>query len=135
MLISVNDRDKAELAEVARGFLYCGFQIIATEGTYSALTAAGIPAQRVAKINEGRPNVLDRITNGDVTLIVNTPLGKKGAVDDSYIRKAAIKGRVPYVTTMAAAKATVEGIKAALDPETRQVKSLQEFHAEIVDAE
>lgn len=135
VLISVNDRDKAELAEVARGFLSCGFQIIATEGTYSALTAAGIPAQRVAKINEGRPNVLDRITNGDVTLIVNTPLGKKGATDDSYIRKAAIKGRVPYVTTMAAAKATVEGIKAALDPETRQVKSLQEFHAEIVDAE
>ena len=79
--------------------------------------------------------MLDRITNGDVTLIVNTPLGKKGATDDSYIRKAAIKGRVPYVTTMAAAKATVEGIKAALDPETRQVKSLQEFHAEIVDAE
>ena len=135
VLISVNDRDKAELAEVARGFLSCGFQIIATEGTYNALTAAGIPAQRVAKINEGRPNVLDRITNGDVTLIVNTPLGKKGATDDSYIRKAAIKGRVPYVTTMAAAKATVEGIKAALDPETRQVKSLQEFHAEIVDAE
>ena len=135
VLISVNDRDKAELAEVARGFLSCGFQIIATEGTYSALTAAGIPAQRVAKINEGRPNVLDRITNGDVTLIVNTPLGKKGATDDSYIRKAAIKGRVPYVTTMAAAKATVEGIKAALDPETRQVKSLQEFHAAITDAE
>ena len=135
VLISVNDRDKAELAEVARGFLSCGFQIIATEGTYNALTAAGIEAQRVAKINEGRPNVLDRITNGDVTLIVNTPLGKKGATDDSYIRKAAIKGRVPYVTTMAAAKATVEGIKAALDPETRQVKSLQEFHAEIVDAE
>lgn len=135
VLISVNDRDKAELAEVARGFLSCGFQIIATEGTYNALTAAGIEAQRVAKINEGRPNVLDCITNGEVTLIVNTPLGKKGAVDDSYIRKAAIKGRVPYVTTMAAAKATVEGIKAALDPETRQVKSLQEFHAEIVDAE
>ena len=135
VLISVNDRDKAELAEVARGFLSCGFQIIATEGTWNALTAAGLEAQRVAKINEGRPNVLDRITNGDVTLIVNTPLGKKGAVDDSYIRKAAIKGRVPYVTTMAAAKATVEGIKAALDPETRQVKSLQEFHAEIVDAE
>ena len=135
VLISVNDRDKAELAEVARGFLSCGFQIIATEGTWNALTAAGIPAQRVAKINEGRPNVLDRITSGDVTLIVNTPLGKKGATDDSYIRKAAIKGRVPYVTTMAAAKATVEGIKAALDPETRQVKSLQEFHAEIVDAE
>ena len=135
VLISVNDRDKAELEEVARGFISCGFKVIATEGTWNALTAAGIEAQRVAKINEGRPNVLDRITNGDVTLIVNTPLGKKGATDDSYIRKAAIKGRVPYVTTMAAAKATVEGIRAALDPETQAVKSLQEFHAEIADAE
>ena len=135
VLISVNDRDKAELEEVARGFISCGFKIVATEGTWNALTAAGIEAQRVAKINEGRPNVLDCITNGEVTLIVNTPLGKKGATDDSYIRKAAIKGRVPYVTTMAAAKATVEGIRAALDPETQAVKSLQEFHAEIEDAE
>ena len=135
VLISVNDRDKAELAEVARGFLSCGFRLIATAGTHDALSAAGIESERVAKINEGRPNVLDRITNGEVTLIVNTPLGKKGATDDSYIRKAAIKGRVPYVTTMAAAKATVEGIKAAKDPETRGVKSLQEFHAAITDAE
>ena len=135
VLISVNDRDKAELEEVARGFASCGFKIIATEGTYNALTAAGIPAQRVAKINEGRPNVLDSITNGEVSIIVNTPLGKKGAVDDSYIRKAAIKGRIPYMTTMAAAKATVEGIRAANDPDTKGVKSLQEFHAAITDAE
>ena len=79
VLISVNDRDKAELAEVARGFLSCGFRLIATAGTHDALSAAGIESERVAKINEGRPNVLDRITNGEVTLIVNTPLGKKGA--------------------------------------------------------
>ena len=135
VLISVNDRDKAELEEVARGFASCGFRIIATGGTYNALTAAGIPAQRVAKINEGRPNVLDSITNGEVSIIVNTPLGKKGAVDDSYIRKAAIKGRIPYMTTMAAAKATVEGIRAANDPDTKGVRSLQEFHAAITDAE
>lgn len=135
VLISVNDRDKAELEEVARGFASCGFKIIATEGTYNALKAAGIEAQRVAKINEGRPNVLDSITNGEVSIIVNTPLGKKGAVDDSYIRKAAIKGRIPYMTTMAAAKATVEGIRAANDPDTKGVRSLQEFHAAITDAE
>ena len=130
VLISVNDRDKPEVAEVARGFVECGFSIIATGGTYGALAAAGIPAERVAKINGGRPNVLDSITNGKVSIIVNTPLGKKGATDDSYIRKAAVKGRIPYVTTMAAAKATVEGIKAAKAPETRQVKSLQEYHAD-----
>ncbi len=130
VLISVNDRDKPEVAEVARGFVECGFSIIATGGTYGALAAAGIPAERVAKINGGRPNVLDYITNGKVSIIVNTPLGKKGATDDSYIRKAAVKGRIPYVTTMAAAKATVEGIKAAKDPETKQVKSLQEYHAD-----
>ena len=130
VLISVNDRDKPEVAEVARGFVECGFSIIATGGTYGALAAAGIPAERVAKINGGRPNVLDYITNGKVSIIVNTPLGKKGATDDSYIRKAAVKGRIPYVTTMAAAKATVEGIKAAKAPETRQVKSLQEYHAD-----
>ena len=130
VLISVNDRDKPEVAEVARGFVECGFSIIATGGTYGALAAAGIPAERVAKITGGRPNVLDYITNGKVSIIVNTPLGKKGATDDSYIRKAAVKGRIPYVTTMAAAKATVEGIKAAKAPETRQVKSLQEYHAD-----
>ncbi|HIU32799.1 MAG TPA: carbamoyl-phosphate synthase large subunit [Candidatus Caccousia avistercoris] len=130
VLISVNDRDKPEVAEVARGFVECGFSIIATGGTYGALAAAGIPAERVAKINGGRPNVLDYITNGKVSIIVNTPLGKKGATDDSYIRKAAVKGRIPYVTTMAAAKATVEGIKAAKAPETKQVKSLQEYHAD-----
>ncbi len=130
VLISVNDRDKPEVAEVARGFVECGCSIIATGGTYGALAAAGIPAERVAKINGGRPNVLDYITNGKVSIIVNTPLGKKGATDDSYIRKAAVKGRIPYVTTMAAAKATVEGIKAAKAPETKQVKSLQEYHAD-----
>ena len=91
----------------------------------------GIEAEKVCKINEGRPNVLDVISNGKIDMIINTPVGKKGATDDSYIRKAAIKNRVPYMTTMAAAKATVEGIKAVKNGEILSVKSLQEFHDDI----
>lgn len=131
VLISVSDRDKPELVEVARGFAECGFSILATGRTCDMIQAAGIPAQKIAKINEGRPNVLDKITNGKVQLIINTPIGKKGAVDDSYIRKAAIKNKIPYMTTMAAAKATVEAVKSVLRDKALPVKSLQEFHAEI----
>ncbi|MBO5199521.1 MAG: carbamoyl-phosphate synthase large subunit [Lachnospiraceae bacterium] len=131
VLISVGDRDKSELVEVAKSFYEIGFHIVATTKTHEMITAAGIPADKIAKIDEGRPNVLDMITNGKIDLIVNTPLGKKGATDDSYIRKAAIKGRIPYMTTMAAAKATAAGIKAVKAKGTLSVKSLQEFHAEI----
>lgn len=133
VLISVNDRDKAEVVEVAKGFHKCGFEIMATGRTCDTIEAAGIPALKVAKIDEGRPNVLDKITNGSVQIIVNTPRGKKGATDDSYIRKAAIKNKIPYITTMAAAKATVEGIHSAKRDGKLPVKSLQEFHAEITD--
>ena len=130
-LLSIGDRDKAELIEVAKGLHECGFKIIATGRTCDMIREAGIEAEKVAKIDEGRPNVLDVISNGKIDLIVNTPIGKKGASDDSYIRKAAIKNRVAYMTTMAAAKATVEGIKAVKNGEVLPVKSLQEFHAEI----
>lgn len=133
VLLSVNDRDKAELAELARDFHECGFRILATGGCYAFITGAGIPAERVNKLNEGRPDILDKITNGEIDLIINTPIGKRGAQDDSYIRKAAIKNRVSYMTTMAAAQATVEGIKAVKQPESLGVKSLQQFHAEITD--
>ncbi len=133
VLISVNDRDKAELVEVAKGFDECGFSIMATGRTCDMIVEAGIPAQKVWKINEGRPNILDKITNGKIQLIVNTPIGKKGAVDDSYIRKAAVKNKIPYMTTMAAAKATVEGIRSSKRDGKLPVKSLQEFHAEITD--
>ncbi|MCH5188703.1 MAG: carbamoyl phosphate synthase large subunit, partial [Oscillospiraceae bacterium] len=130
VLISVNDRDKAELLEVAKGFIECGFSIVATKGSSDYINANGIPAQTVAKLGEGRPNVLDVITNGEVTMVINTPNDKKGATDDSYIRKGVIKGRIPYMTTMAAAKAAVAGIKA-MQSGDRGVKSLQEFHSEI----
>ena len=133
VLISVNDRDKAEVVDVAKGFYSCGFSIMATGRTCDMIEAAGIPALKVAKIDEGRPNILDMITNGKIQLIVNTPIGKKGASDDSYIRKAAIKHKIPYITTMAAANATVEGIRSAKRDGKLPVKSLQEFHAEITD--
>ncbi|RHP33298.1 carbamoyl-phosphate synthase large subunit [Lachnotalea sp. AF33-28] len=133
VLISVSDRDKPEVVEVAQGFHECGFNILATGRTYEMIVNAGIPAVKIAKINEGRPNILDELTNKKIDIVVNTPIGKKGAVDDSYIRKSAIKGKIPYMTTMAAAKATVEGIRAAKACGTLPVKSLQEFHREITE--
>ena len=135
VLISVSDRNKDELIDIARGYHECGFTVMATEGTYKMIAAAGIPAERVNKINEGRPNILDEITNGRIQLIINTPNDKKGAVDDSYIRKSAIKYRVPYITTMAAANASVLAIQSMKKHKSLPVKSLQSFHAEITDKE
>ena len=131
VLISVSDRDKPELVEVARGIHDCGFKLMATGGTYKMIADAGIPVKKIAKINEGRPNILDAITNGEINLIINTPNDKKGAVDDSYIRKSAIKYRIPYMTTMAAAKATIEGIRAAKSDDVFEIHSLQEYHGMI----
>lgn len=132
VLLSVNDRDKAELIEVAKGFYECGFEIISTMGSGELIEKSGIPVRKVEKLNEGRPNVLDIITNGEVSIVINTPNDKKGAADDSYIRKAVIKGRVPYMTTMAEAKASIAGIKA-MQEKKAGVKSLQEFHSEIAE--
>ncbi|MGN0181709.1 MAG: ATP-grasp domain-containing protein, partial [Candidatus Ornithomonoglobus sp.] len=130
VLISVNDRDKYELTELAQGFIDCGFEIISTKGTAKYLAANGIAAKSVAKLNEGRPNILDVITNKQAAIVINTPNDKKGAADDSYIRKAVIKGRIPYMTTMAEAKACIAGIKA-VQAGNSGVKSLQSFHKEI----
>ena len=130
VLISVNDRDKSELVEVAKGFNECGFKIIATGGTYDMIVAAGIPATKIFKLQQGRPNIMDAITNNEVSIVINTPDDKKGATDDSYIRKGVIKARIPYVTTMAAAKASIAGIKARKKG-AGEVKSLQQYHAEI----
>lgn len=133
VLISVSDRDKPDLLEVAQGFDKAGFNILATGSTYDRIVKAGIKAEKVAKINEGRPSILDFISNKKIDLIVNTPVGKKGAVDDSYIRKAAIKNRIPYFTTMTAAKAAADGICTVKGEGKLPVKSLQEFHSEIKD--
>ncbi len=133
VLISVNRKDKPEAVEVAKLFDEAGFQILATGSTFDAITEAGISAKKVNKLYEGRPNILDLITNGNIDLIVNSPVGKDSVHDDSYLRKAAIKARVPYVTTIAAARATVKGILYAQKNGNADVKSLQLLHREITD--
>ena len=133
VLFSVNRKDRAELADVAKVFADNGFKIVATAGNYDVLTKAGIPATKVNKLSDGRPNILDMITNGDIQLIINSPVGKDSIHDDSYLRKAAIKAKVPYMTTIAAAKATADGINYIKAHGDGQVKSLQELHSEIHD--
>lgn len=131
VLISVNKKDKDEVVEVAKRFAEDGFQIVATEGTYNLITAAGVPAKKAKKMYEGRPNVNDMITNGDFDLIINSPVGKDSVHDDSYLRKAAIKAKTPYITTVAAARVTAEGIHYLKTHKGSEVKSLQELHGEI----
>ena len=131
VLISVNAKDKAEVVEVARSFASDGFKIIATGGTYDLINEAGIQAEKVKKLYEGRPNILDMITNGDIQLIVNSPVGKDSVHDDSYLRKAAIKAKIPYMTTIAAAKATADGIHYVKSNGNGEIKSLQTLHSEI----
>lgn len=133
VLLSVCDRDKPELIETAKAFNSLGFKILATGKSYEMIKDAGIPCERIFKIYEGRPNIADQIANGEIQLIINTPAGKTSAHDDSYIRKAAIKHRVPYITTMAAAKASAEGIRAIKENTHFGVKSLQAHHADISD--
>ena len=131
VLLSVCNRDKSELIEIATAFDDLGFKIIATNGCYKMITEAGIPAERIFKVYEGRPNIPDQIANHEIQLIINTPAGKSSAHDDSYIRKAAIKHKIPYITTMAAAKASAEGIRALIEKTQFGVKSLQDYHADI----
>ncbi|MBO4358856.1 MAG: carbamoyl-phosphate synthase large subunit, partial [Erysipelotrichaceae bacterium] len=130
VLLSVSDLDKIDLIDVAKAFSDLGFKILATGGTYNMITEAGIEAEKVKKIYEGRPNIADMILNGDIDLIINTPAGKTSSHDDSYIRKDAIRQHIPYITTMAAAKASAEGIKAAKE-RSFEVRALQDFHADI----
>lgn len=131
VLLSVCDRDKPELIDIAKAFNKLGFKIIATGKSYQMIKEAGIPCEKIFKIYEGRPNIADEIANGEIQLIINTPAGKTSSHDDSYIRKAAIKHRVPYITTMAAAKASAEGIKSIKENKHFGVKSLQAHHADI----
>ncbi len=128
VLISVNRRDKAEVVEVGRAFKEAGFKILATGNTCALLNEAGIEAKLVKKLYEGRPNVLDFITNGEIDLIINSPVGDDSAHDDSYLRKAAIKKKIPYMTTIAAARATVEGILYVQKAGNGEVHSLQTLH-------
>lgn len=131
VFISVNDKDKEEVVDVARGFAELGFEIVTTKGTHDFLKQNGIGSTEVKKLHEGRPNVLDALTNNKITIVINTPSGQLSQHDDSYIRKTAIKKKIPYFTTLAAASAAVEGIKAHNSASSFVVKSLQEYHKEI----
>ncbi|MDG5799295.1 carbamoyl-phosphate synthase large subunit [Marinilabiliaceae bacterium ANBcel2] len=130
VLITIADRNKDEIVEIASRFKEMGFGIIATKGTRKFLSEKGIASREVMKVHEGRPNIVDLLKNGDINLVINTPAGKQSSFDDSYIRKSAIRHNVLYITTTAAALAATSGIK-----ERRQanysVKSLQDYHKEI----
>jgi carbamoyl-phosphate synthase large subunit len=130
VLMSVSDSDKSAAVEIARRFRALGFSIIATKGTHEFLAKQGIESKPIDKMHEGRPNIVDAITNKEIQLVVNTPIGKRSMYDDSYIRKAAIKYKVPYITTVAAAIASAKGIEAYKKGHG-EVKSLQDYHADI----
>ncbi|MGD8508620.1 MAG: carbamoyl-phosphate synthase large subunit [Syntrophobacterales bacterium] len=130
VLITVSERDRPAVLEVAREFDNLGFKIISTIGTHTFLSENGIQSEHILKMHEGRPNIVDGIKNKEIHLVINTPSGKLSKHDDSYIRKAAIKYKVPYITTLAAALAAARGI-AAYRQGKDSVRSLQEYHAGI----
>ncbi len=131
VLFSVNANDKPQLVEIAKKFHDNGFNILATGTSYDLIVANNIPAKKINKMQEGRPNIVDAIMNKEIQLIVNTPAGKDKIFDDSYIRKNAIKHKVPYITTMAAARASIDGIAAIKSGGSIAVHSLQELHKSI----
>ena len=133
VLLSVNRKDKAEIVEVAKKFEADGFKIVATGSTCDLITEAGVKAEKIKKLYEGRPNVLDAIENGEIDLIINSPVGKDSIHDDSYLRKAAVRKKIPYITTIAAALAAADGIKYMEEGKESEIKSLQTLHAEIKD--
>ncbi len=128
VFLSVNDNDKPTLLPIARKLHDLGFRLLATGGTAAYLNGHGLPVEPVFKVNEGRPNVVDHVVNGDVGLIINTPLGKTSFFDEAALRRAAVTHGVPYTTTLSAASAAVEAIRAMRESEVG-VKSLQEWQA------
>ena len=130
VLITVSTKDRPAVPEVARQFAELGFRIKTTHGTHQFLSSQGIKSELILKVHEGRPNIVDGIKNGEIQLVINTPSGKLSQYDDSYIRKTAIKYKVPYITTLAAAAAAAKGITAYRKGKSG-VKSLQSYHADI----
>ena len=127
-LITISDKDKKKnTLEAVKRLKELGFRVIATSGTKKYLEKNGLDVELINKMQEGRPNIVDAIHNKEINLIINTPIGKTAASDDSYIRKAAIKYKIPYLTTIAAALAASEGIKAYLENKGGVI-SLQEYH-------
>ncbi|MBM5806553.1 MAG: carbamoyl-phosphate synthase large subunit [Cyanobacteria bacterium M_surface_10_m2_179] len=127
VFLSTHDRDKPALLPVAQRLAQLGFRLVATEGTAASLREAGLQVESVLKVHEGRPNIEDAIRSGEIQLVINTPVGRQAAHDDKYLRRAAIDYAVTTVTTLAGARAAVEGI-AALQGEQLQVNALQDIH-------
>jgi len=130
VLITVSQKDRPAVLEVAQEFVRLGFKIKATNGTHRFLFDHGIESEPILKMHEGRPNIVDGIKNGEIHLVINTPSGKLSKEDDSYIRKTAIKYKIPYITTLAAAIAAAKGI-AAYRQGKGSVRSLQSYHGDI----
>ena len=131
ILITVSENERPEVGQVAKCFAELGFTIKATQGTHQYFKSQGIISELILKMHEGRPNIVDSIKNKEIQLVINTPIGKLGQYDDSYIRKAAIKYKIPYITTLAAAFAAANGI-LAFKKGKKEVKSLQEYHRDII---
>lgn len=132
VLITIADRDKNKIIETAQNFRDMGFRIISTGGTRKFLQEHGIPSDLILKVHEGRPNIVDAIKNHEIDLVINTPAGRLSEYDDSYIRKNAIKYKIPYITTTSAALSATKGIKERQNGEYR-VRSLQDYHSSIED--
>jgi len=133
-LLTVNDKDKNELVGIAKRLKNAGFTIYATESTSAFLKNQGIENTLIKKLHEGRPNIVDAIKNKEINLIINTPAGRASKFDDSYIRIMAIQHKIPYITTMSAARASVEAIEAMKEKAVAP-KSLQEYHSQIINGQ
>ena len=127
--LSVNDADKGTAVLLARKLTRLGFTVVATLGTAARLVEVGMKVETVFKVNEGRPNIVDHIKSGEISLIINTPLGRASHYDEQAIRRAALQYSVPCVTTMTGAQALVEAIAACEAQSTPDVHSLQDLHA------
>jgi carbamoyl-phosphate synthase large subunit len=128
IFISVNDHDKAGVLDLARRYSHLGFRLVATEGTANVLEQAGLAVERVFKVKEGRPNVVDLIKGERIQMVINTPRGQDTIFDEKAIRRAAVLARIPTITTLSAAQAAVEGI-AAIQKRQTTVFALQQLHA------
>jgi carbamoyl-phosphate synthase large subunit len=128
IFVTVNDRDKPAVTPIVRRFYEMGFKLFATEGTARFLQQRGVPCERVFKLHEGRPHGIDLIVNGEIQLLINTPMGKDAQVDDYRLRQAAIARRLAYTTTLSAANAACDAI-LSMRSRPGQVRSLQEWHA------
>ena len=127
VLLTVKHADKRHIVSEARALVTLGYELLATDGTYKALSSGGVPVTRVNKVHESRPNIVDLIKNGEIDLILNTPVGKQQRSDDSYIRSNAVSAGIPCITTLAGIRAVVSALTAlARGPLT--VRSLQSYH-------